>query len=333
MYSTNKFLNKLYNSVQPEKKIIDLNNAEFEEEKKIRVEKLKELFKLDELNQLFDKEITYKVEDNFEEMSIQIDKYRLDAIEGLEFPVYHIKPENPNGKVILYLHGHDDLGIMGALLERHDKVRYHKMMPLKLAKEGYEIYAPELIGHGDAHYEDFPTGSGKNAGCVPNSNFMTLLGFSLGGFRVYQTIRTLDFIEKLGVSNKLTVFGISGGGMTAEQILPLEDRLDSGVIACYPNTYEKSILAKDHCCCNYVPGLLRMGDSYELLALSAPKKLYTVNGKADRGFPMAGSEEAFKYLRQVYDNLGISDNYTCELIEGRHEISEEAILAWFKNNV
>lgn len=87
-----------------------------------------------------------KSEDNFEEMSIQIDKYRVDAIDGLQFPVYHVKPEKPNGKKILFLHGHDDLGIMGALLERHDKVRYHKMIPLKLAKEGYDVYAPEFIG-------------------------------------------------------------------------------------------------------------------------------------------------------------------------------------------
>ncbi len=333
MYSTNQFLESLYNKLQPEKKLADLNKEEFEKEKSIRIQKLKELFKLDELKELFDKDITYEIEDNFEEMSIQIDKYRVDAIDGLQFPVYHVKPEKPNGKKILFLHGHDDLGIMGALLERHDKVRYHKMIPLKLAKEGYDVYAPEFIGLGEAHYNDFPKGSEKPSGCLPNSNFLTLLGFSIGGFRVYQAIRTLDFLNKSGIDDKLTVFGISGGGMTAQHLLPLDDRIENGIVACYANTYADSILAKDHCSCNYVPGLLRLGDSYEMLALAAPKKLFTVNGKADRGFPKAGSEKAFEYLEKVYANLGVSHNYTGRLIEGRHEIDEEAIISWLNHNV
>ena len=101
MYSTNQFLESLYNKLQPEKKLADLNKEEFEKEKSIRIQKLKELFKLDELKELFDKDITYEIEDNFEEMSIQIDKYRVDAIDGLQFPVYHVKPEKPNGKKIL----------------------------------------------------------------------------------------------------------------------------------------------------------------------------------------------------------------------------------------
>lgn len=332
MYSTNQFLKKQYKKLTEEKDLLKLSKEEFNEEKTNRIKELKEILKLDELRNLFDKEITYEIEKKFEEMGIQIDKYRLEAIDGLDFPVYHIKPENPKGKVILYLHGHDDLGLMGALLERHDKVRYHKMIPLKLAHEGYDVYAPELIGHGDAHYIDFPKGSKKNSGCLPNGNFITLLGFSLGGFRAYQSLRTLDFMDKLEAANDVTVFGISGGGMTTQHILPMDDRIKSGIVACYSNTYADSILAKDHCSCNYVPGLLRLGDSYQLLALAAPKKLFTVNGKSDRGFPLAGSQKAFDYIKNVYENMGVSGNYTSEIIEGRHEIDEDSIISWLNVN-
>ena len=51
MYSTNQFLESLYNKLQPEKKLADLNKEEFEKEKSIRIQKLKELFKLDELKE------------------------------------------------------------------------------------------------------------------------------------------------------------------------------------------------------------------------------------------------------------------------------------------
>ena len=97
----------------------------------------------------------------------------------------------------------------------------------------------------------------------------------------------------MGIDDKLTVFGISGGGMTAQHLLPLDDRIENGIVACYANTYADSILAKDHCSCNYVPGLLRLGDSYEMLALAAPKKLFTVNGKAEQRLSKGRKRESF----------------------------------------
>jgi len=333
MYNANGFLDKLYKQIQPQRSLSDYKKDEFEQERNKRIEEFKKVLKLQELSELFDKKLSYKIESDFESMEVQIDKYILDAIDGLKFPIYHLKPENPNGKTILYLHGHDDLGIMGALLERYDKVRYHKMIPLKLAKEGYDVYAPELIGHGDARYIGFPKGTDNIAGCLPISHFLTLAGFSIGGFRVYQILKTLEFLEKSGIDNNISVFGISGGGMSAQHIIAIDDRITSGIVACYPNTYLDSILAKDHCVCNYVPELLKFGDSAELLALAAPKRLFTVNGKSDKGFPKAGSEAAFKFLKKVYENLECSDNYTAMLIDGRHEIDVNVIIEWLNKNI
>lgn len=334
MYNTNNFLKYYYNKIQPKKDLLSYNTEEFESVKLKRIELLKQILKLDELKECFDKnKLTFEIENNFESMGIQVDKYNIDGIEQLPFPVYHVKPSNPKGKTILYLHGHDDIGIMGALLERYDKVRYHKMIPLKLAKEGYDVYAPELLGLGEARFEGFPKGTANVAGCLPNSNYLTLMGFSLGGFRVYQIIKTLDFMEEIGQEDKCCVFGVSGGGMSAQQILAIDNRIDSGIVACYSNTYDNSILAKEHCVCNYVPGLLRLGDSAQLLALAAPKKLFTVNGEFDRGFPKEGSETAFNYLQKIYEKIGQASNYSSELIMGKHEIDEDVIINWLNNNI
>lgn len=333
MYNTNIFLEKLYKQIQPQNSLLNCGKDEFDAIKEERKAEFVKLLKIEELEKLFDKELSYEIEKNFESMEIQIDKYRLDAIEGLKFPVYHVKPEKPNGKTILYLHGHDDLGIMGALLERYDKVRYHKMIPLKLAKAGYDVYAPELIGHGEASFIGFPKGTDNVAGCVPIAHYLTLAGFSIGGFRVYQILKSLDFMQKKGIEKDITVFGISGGGMSAQHIITIDDRITSGIIACYPNTYTDSVLAKDHCVCNYVPGLLKFGDSAELLALAAPKKIFTVNGKSDKGFPKIGSESAFDFLSKVYNNIGCGENYTSMLIDGRHEIDENVIIDWLDKNI
>ena len=149
---------------------------------------------------------------------------------------------------------------------------------------------------------------------------------------MFQSVKTLDFIELLGLGGDITAFGISGGGMICQHISVLEERIKKIIVACYSNTYQDSILAKEHCVDNYVPGLLQVGDSYKLLALAAPKPMLTVNGIHDRGFPQAGSRTAFAYLEKVYKRLGAGNKYEGKLFEGRHEIKEEIILDWLEKN-
>ncbi len=327
-YLTNEFLERLYEKIQPEKDLLSCEEQEIEPFKKEQKRKLRDILKIDELNQMFHKELIYEYESNMESMGITIDKYKLEVIEGLDFPVYHIKPLKPNGKTVFYLHGHDDLGIMGGLLERTDKVRYHKMIPVKMALEGYDVIAPELIGYGESGFWGFPKGEERICGCLINDKYLTLAGFSIVGFRVYQSMRTLDWVEKMELGDNITGFGISGGGMICQHISVLDDRIRKVLVACYSNTYKHSILAKEHCTDNYVPGLLRIGDSYKLLSLAAPKPMLTVNGIWDRGFPQEGSKIAFEYLKNVYEHLGVEERYEGILFEGRHEIDEQIIIDW-----
>lgn len=329
-YLTNDFLMQLYDHIQPEKDLLTCEKAEMTSFREQQKSRFRQIMQLDELGQMFDKEITYEHDLNMESMGIHIDKYKVSAIQGLDFPIYHIKPTKPNGKTVLYLHGHDDLGIVGGLLDRTDKVRYHKIIPVKMALAGYDVIAPELIGLGEAGFYGFPKGEEKTCGCLINQRYLIMAGFSLGAFRVYQAGRTLDFIEKLGLNMDITAFGISGGGMTCQHLSVLDDRIQKVLVACYANTYKHSVLAKEHCPDNYTPGLLRMGDSYHLLSLVAPKPLLTVNGLWDRGFPEEGSRIAFEYLEQVYERWDAKDQYEGVLFQGKHEIDEDIILDWLK---
>lgn len=331
-YLTNDFLEHLYKSIQPEEDLLNCPKERIDEVRQDGIGRIREILKIDELKKMFDLNIKYELDSTMESMGVSIEKYQLNAVQELPFPVYHILPNQPNGKVILYLHGHDDLGIMGALLERYDKERYHKMIPLLLAKEGYHIIAPELIGYGDARFFDFPTGTEKLNGCVANSHYLTLAGFNIAGFRVYQAMRTLDYMEKIKLCEDVTVFGISGGGMISQQLAVIDGRIHKVLIASYANTYRNSVLNKEHCIDNYVPGLLRAGDSYKLLSLVAPRPLLTVNGISDRAFPEAGSKIAFDFLEKVYERLGVSNHYQGILFEGMHEIKSDIIIKWLKEN-
>lgn len=331
-YITNDFLDTLYRKIQPKQDLLTCAEAEFSKVREEGIGKLCSVLKVKEIEQMFAKELEYTKDGSMESMGIQIDKYQVSAVEGLDFPVYHIKPEHANHKTILYLHGHDDLGVTGALLDRKDKVRYHKIIPVKLAKEGYDVIAPELIGLGEAGFYGFPKGEQKVSGCFVNEAYLSLAGFSLGGFRVFQSMKTLDFAEKLGLADRVTAFGISGGGMICQYVSVLEKRVKQVLVACYANTFKNSILYKEHCVDNYIPGLLQVGDSYKILSLAAPKPMLTVNGLMDQGFPEEGSKTAFAYLEQVYARLGAAEQYEGRLFEGRHEIREDIIIEWLNKN-
>lgn len=329
-YRSNQFLTQLYEQIQPEESLLTCEKGRMEQVRKEKISILKDVLALEKEKQYFDMDLSYELDSQFESMGVVIDKYVLKNIKGLDYPVYHIKPDKPKKKTVLYLHGHDDLGIMGALLYRTDKVRYHKMIPLKLALQGYDVIAPELLGYGEAGFYGFPKNAEQMSGCFINGQYLALAGFSLGGFRVYQAMKTIDFIEQLGLAMEMTAFGISGGGMICQHLSVVEERVKNVLVACYANTYKNSILYKEHCSCNYVPGLLRIGDSYQMLALAAPKPMFTVNGAWDRAFPEAGSHKAFEYLEKVYERLGASDKYEWKLFEGKHEIKEELILDWLE---
>lgn len=331
-YRTNSFLMKLFEDIQPEKTLLNCEISKLEQVRQEKQKIVREILKLKEIEQMFCEGLEWDIEETMESMGISIDKYRLHAVRNLDYPVYHIKPLHSKGKTILYLHGHDDLGILGALLDRTDKVRYHKIIPVKLALQGYDVVAPELMGYGEASFWGFPRGEEKQNGCLINGRYLEMAGFSLAGMRTYQAMRTIDFIQKLGLDMELTAFGISGGGMTLQQLSAVEERVKKLIVACYANTYQDSILAKEHCPCNFTQGLLRVGDSYQLLALSAPKPMLTVNGLFDRGFPEAGSRKAFAYLEQVYERLDAQDKYEWKLINGKHEIDEQVIIDWLEKH-
>lgn len=331
-YITNPFLMKLFDDIQSEKTLQSCEPNEMEQVRLEKQETLRRIFRLQEIGRRFGQELTFEADEPMESMGIQIDKYQVHAVKGLDFPIYHVKPNKPKGKTILYLHGHDDLGIQGALLDRTDKVRYHKIIPVKLALQGYDVIAPELMALGEAGFYGFPKGEDRMCGCLINARYLALAGFSLAGMRTYQAMRTIDFIDKLRLNMDLTGFGVSGGGMGLQHLSAIDERVKRLIVACYANTYKDSVLTKEHCICNFTQGILEVGDSYQLLALSAPRPLFTVNGRCDKGFPEAGSRTAFEYLEQVYEKLGARDNYEWKLIEGRHEIQEDVIFDWLERN-
>lgn len=330
MYKTNSFLEALVEKVKPQKDLLTCLKEEIEGEKEAKKSQLSQILHLNELFQFFGEPLAYWEEKREEGEYYQQVKYTVKGIKHLPFPVYVLKPNKGNGKTVLYLHGHDDLGIMGALLERYDKERYHHRFPVLLAKLGYTVVAPECMGFGEGYYEHLEEEPIKKSGCFINEGILSMCGFNIIGIRTMQVIKTIDFILGEQLPKDITVFGVSGGALTGTMVSVLDKRIKRTALAAYVNSYKGSILKKEHCIENYIPGIFKMGDSYEILALAAPKPLLIVNGKYDRGFTLEGSIKAIAYLEKVYERMNQKDCFKGMLFEGGHEISVSDVVKWLE---
>lgn len=324
-YSTNIFIQQLKEDAV---KNTLFSIRELIKYKKERKEELGRVLHLNELDKYSVEPVYKKVKSELVQ-GITITEYAVTVTESLTMPIYVMRPANANGKTVIYLHGHDANGVRGTWMLNPDREPYHKNLPLNMAKAGFTVIAPELLGYGDAVYEYLLKGKPAKGECFFHYAFLTLFGYDLSGVRVWQTLRVLDFAEKMGCEPN-TLFGVSGGGLVCEMAGVMDERIQNIMISSYVNAYEDSIFAKEQCIDNYIHGVGRIGNSYELLALAAPKNMLLLNGTADRPFPLEGTKKAFACLEEVYKEYHARDRLQTCIFEGRHEINSDIVLAWME---
>ncbi len=149
------------------------------------------------------------------------------------------------------------------------------------------------------------------------------LGGSAAGLRVHDGTRLVDYLERRRDvdASLLGAIGISGGGMHAFFSTCLDERIKACVISGYYSTFRHSILAVSHCPCNFIPGLHRFGEMYDLVGLIAPRPLLVEAGSHDSIFPIQAVKHSVRKARGVYRVFGAQDRIETDYFEGRHQIS------------
>ena len=129
-----------------------------------------------------------------------------------------------------------------------------------------------------------------------------LLGRTPIGDRVWDMSRLIDWaIAHQGVDPaRIAITGNSGGGTVSLFAAACDTRISVAVPGCYFNTFAGSIGSIMHCDCNYVPGILRLGEMHDVAGLIAPRPFLAVAGRDDRIFPVAHTRPAFEQLAGVY---------------------------------
>src|SRR6185295_16648467 len=149
----------------------------------------------------------------------------------------------------------------------------------------------------------------SSAACQPAAGGAMLVGQTMIGWRVWDVMRTVDYIATRSEldSSRVGCMGISGGGTVTLFSTALEPRLRVAMVSGYLNTFRDSVGSLSHCIDNYVPGILNWAEMYDLAGLIAPRPLFVESGDRDNIFPIKASIESFKNVQEIYRVFGATD--------------------------
>jgi dienelactone hydrolase len=270
------------------------------------------------------------------------ERIEIGTIEGLRMPVYILGPADgrvPTAAVVAcHGHGYGSREIAGLKPDGSDNLvepGIHRNYGVELAKRGLLVICPELIGFGDRRLEEDADKSPKESSCYRIAVALMMVGRTLGGLRIRETMRAIDYLISRGDvdASRIGVYGLSGGGLVAGFTAALDERVRAAVVCGYTNTFEGSILAMRHCLDNYIPGILQDAEMPDLLGLIAPRPFMLEAGRNDRIFPIDSTLQAKERLETIYQAYGAEERFETFLFDGGHEVSGEISFDWMRDRL
>lgn len=195
------------------------------------------------------------------------------------------------------------------------------------AEEGYIVIAPTARAFGETRTgKDIQ--ANKMHSCRDQLVHDLLLGRTPIGERVWDTSRLIDWaLSHLPIDpDRIAITGNSGGGTISLFASACDTRIALSMPGCYFCTFVGSIGTIHHCECNYVPGMLRLGEMYDVAGLIAPRPFCAIAGRYDDIFPIDQVHAAFDRLRAVYAVAGATENCELAVGEGGHRFYKKP--AW-----
>ncbi|MGH0054261.1 MAG: alpha/beta hydrolase family protein [Sphaerochaetaceae bacterium] len=191
-----------------------------------------------------------------------------------------------------------------------------------LCKAGFIVLCPEQIGFGRRR-EQFPDGTLMTGRDNERWLFIDyyLKGRTLLGKCLFDLSCAVDMLQRLPFVDKERI-GVCGHSM-------------GGLLSYWFGWYEKRVKAIFSCCgfssltllqashlnhtfAMYLPGLLTIGDTPELLEQLAPTPLYLSFGATDDIFPLEGSKHICAYAKSTYDTQHAGERCLVEITDDSH---------------
>lgn len=277
--------------------------------------------------------------------SVSLDGYRRESVafttrHGLQACGYFLIPDGVDEPrpAVLCLPGHGRgvdvcVGIAadGSQRKLGEPDEYASDFALQCVAMGYPAFVLEMISFGVRRDPDIQALGRETTSCARDSMAALMLGETLAGWRVWDAMRALDYLETrddIVDASRLAVMGISGGAMIAYFLAALDPRVAAAIVSCYFNLFATSVLSVDHCVDNFIPGLLNLCEMPDIAALIAPRALFVEGGSEDPIFPHAGFEAAVARAREIYAAFGAETAFGAQEFEGGHQFHGVAALAF-----
>ncbi|MBI4578720.1 MAG: acetylxylan esterase [Planctomycetes bacterium] len=269
------------------------------------------------------------------------EKWYLWTEPDVPLPIWVLLPDKPVARpqrLVLTPHGHNDpevyIGVAKDDKARASIVEGQRDIAVQAARQGYLAVLPTSRGFGETRRADDRT-AGQIKSCRTELMHAMLFGRTMIGYRVWDISRIIDWITRRHEVDPrcIAITGNSGGGTTSVFAPACDERISVAVPSCYFCTFRDSIGSIFHCECNYVPGLLRLGEMWDVAGLIAPRPFQAIAGRDDRIFPLAAVRKSHEQLRAIYRVAGAEDRCGLYVGDGGHRYYSDGawpfIRKWF----
>jgi dienelactone hydrolase len=255
------------------------------------------------------------------------EKIVFDSRPGVSVLAYLLLPEQARkpAAALICVPGHgrgvdDIVGIDEHGADRTDKAGYQHDFAIQAAEAGMAAVAIEPMAFGCRRDAITARKGLSTSACQPAAGGALLVGQTMVGWRVWDVMRTLDYIATRAEldSSRVGCMGISGGGTVTLFSTALDPRIRAAFVSGYLNTFRDSVGSLSHCIDNYVPGILNWAEMHDVAGLIAPRPLFVESGEKDDIFPIRASIESFTRTREIYGVFGGQDLVEQEVFPGEH---------------
>jgi hypothetical protein len=255
------------------------------------------------------------------------EKLLFDSRPGVSVLAYLLLPDTARRPVatVICIPGHgrgvdDIVGIDEHGADRTDKAGYQHDFAIQAVEAGMAAVAIEPMAFGCRRDAITARKGLATSACQPAAGGALLVGQTMIGWRVWDVMRTIDYIATRSEldSGRVGCMGISGGGTVTLFSTALEPRIRAAFVSGYLNTFRDSVGSLSHCIDNYVPGILNWAEMHDIAGLIAPRPLFVESGEKDDIFPIRASLESFTRTREIYGVFGAPDRIEQEVFPGEH---------------
>ena len=249
------------------------------------------------------------------------EEWLLQVEPTIKIPFYLLRPLESEGPLPLVLtpHGHNHpelyVGIYNTEAERQSMMEGDRDIAVQAVQEGYLVISPTVRGFGDSRNQA-DLENNRLHSCRIRLLHGLLVGRTAIGERVWDISRLIDWaLANEDVDpERIAITGNSGGGTISVFAPACDTRISVAMPASYFCTFADSIGTIHHCDCNYVPGILELGEMHDVVGLIAPRPFRAINGVEDNIFPIEATRQAYAALQEIYAAAGAEAD--CELYEG-----------------